>query len=337
MATQVWRDLKEALRGVAASISETERRIDLYKGGMVAIRSTHYPDSLRGEGLDFAVLDEAAFMEPSVWPQIVRPMLLERNGQALFLSTPFGRNWFYDLYLRGKDPDEPDWASFHFDSSENPLVKQSELDAIRRSTPERVFREEYLAEFIADAGQVFRGIQKAATAPMHPQPIAGRRYVAGVDWGREFDYTCIVIMDADKGRMVAIDRFNKIGWDLQRGRLKMLAEKWHPAAIWAEENSIGSVNIEALQLEGLPMRPFQTTSRSKAPLIEGLSLAIERGDLALMADEVLLHELAAYSLERLPGGGYRYGAPSGMHDDTVIATALAWHGVRYGGVFIDFA
>ena len=85
------------------------------------------------------------------------------------------------------------------------------------------------------------------------------------------------------------------------------------------------------------MRPFQTTVRSKSPLIEGLSLAIERGELALLPDAVLLHELAAYSLERLPGGGYRYGAPSGVHDDTVIAAALAWHGVRYGGVRIDFA
>jgi len=106
--------------------------------------------------------------------------------------------------------------------------------------------------------------------------------------------------------------------------------------VWAEENSIGAVNIEALQTEGLPMRPFQTTARSKTPLIEGLALALERGEIALLPDPVLLQELAAYSIERLPGGGYRYGAPPGLHDDTVIATALAWHGVRYGGVRIDF-
>jgi hypothetical protein len=67
-----------------------------------------------------------------------------------------------------------------------------------------------------------------------------------------------------------------------------------------------------------------------------LALAIERGDIALLPDPVLLHELASYTLQRLPGGGYRYEAPPGGHDDTVMATALAWHGARYGGFRIDF-
>ena len=317
-------------------ISETERRIDFATGGLIAIRSTHYPDWLRGVGLDFAVLDEAAFMEPSVWPHVVRPMLLDRGGGALFLSTPFGRNWFWEIYQIGLDPEQTEWRSFHFTSKDNPFLPPGELDAVKRITPERIFREEYLAEFIADAGQVFRGLTEAATAPLNAQPVPGRRYVAGVDWGREFDYTCIVIFDADHAQMVALDRFNQIGWELQRGRLQALCEKWHPAVVWAEENSAGAVNIEALQTEGLPMRPFQTTARSKTPLIEGLALALERSEITLLPDPVLLQELAAYSMERLPGGGYRYGAPPGLHDDTVIATALAWHGVRYGGVRIDF-
>lgn len=317
--------------------SETEHRLDFPGGGLIAIRSTHYADNLRGMGLDFAVLDEAAFMERSVWSQVVRPMLLERRGSALFLSTPFGRNWFWELYTIGLDPEESEWQSFHFTSYDNPYVLPEELDTIRRSTPERVFKEEYLAQFLSDAGQVFRGITDAATAPAEAQPIAGHRYVAGVDWGRDHDYTCIIVIDATTAQMVAMDRFNQIGWDLQRGRLRALCERWQVSSVWAEQNSIGAVNIEALQAEGLPVQPFQTTARSKSPLIEGLALAIERHDLALLPDSVLLDELAAYTIERMPGGGYRYGAPSGVHDDTVIALALAWHGVRYGGVHIGFA
>lgn len=317
--------------------SETERRIDLAGGGSIAIRSAHTPDTLRGAGLDFAVLDEAAFMDPMVWPQIVRPMLLERRGHALFLSTPYGHNWFWELFKVGMIPDNEDWASFQFNSFQNPLVDRSEIEAIRASTPDRVFQEEYMAQFIADAGQVFRGIQEATAAPLHSSPQPGRTYIAGVDWGRDFDYTCIAIIDAGSGALVALDRFNKVGWALQRGRLKSLCDVWKPKAIWAEENSIGTVNIEALQAEGLPVRPFQTTVRSKAPLIEGLALAIERREITLLPDDILLHELAGYAMERLPGGGYRYGAPPGGHDDTVIATALAWHGVRYGGITIDFA
>ena len=76
------------------------------------------------------------------------------------------------------------------------------------------------------------------------------------------------------------------------------------------------------------MRSFQTSVSNKSPLIEGLALAIERGYLGLLDDPVLLGELSSYSLERLPGGGFRYSAPPGCHDDTVIATALAWHGAE---------
>lgn len=73
------------------------------------------------------------------------------------------------------------------------------------------------------------------------------------------------------------------------------------------------------------------TAASKGPLIEALALAIERRDLALLPDDTLLGELAAYGMERLSGGGFRYSAPPGLHDDTVIALALAWHAARHGG------
>ncbi len=338
MASQVWRDLKAMCRNVEGlKISEAERRMDWPEGGMLAIRSTHAVDYLRGAGLDMAVLDEAAFMDESVWPQVVRPMLLERRGRALFLSTPYGRNWFWEMYQMGLDRRHREWRSFHFMSYDNPLIAAEELDEIRRVTPERVFREEYLAEFMDDAGQVFRGIHAAATAPPDARPVAGRRYVGGLDWGREFDSTVLVIMDAENGQMVALDRFTQVNWSLQRGRIKALCDQWQPAVIWAESNSIGGPNIEALQAEGLPVRAFQTTAKSKAPLIEALALAVERGEIALLPDDTLLGEMAAYEMERLAGGGYRYGAPPGMHDDCVIACALAWHGVQQSGVLVDFA
>ena len=301
------------------------------------MRSAHYPDNLRGEGLDLAVLDEAAFMEPRVWPEIVRPMLTTTRGDAFFLSTPFGRNWFWELYTLGMDDDAEAWMSFHFSTASNPLIAPEELQSIRRQTPEPVWRTEYLAEFSDDSGQVFRGIRAALRSTPVAGPEAGHVYVAGVDWGRHHDYTAIAVVDVTAGRMVALDRFNTIGWRLQRGRLRALAAHWKPQLIWAEANSIGAPNIEALQDDGLPMRSFLTTSKSKSPLIESLALAIERGHLGLLDDPVLLGELAGFRLERLPGGGYRYGAPPGSHDDTVIATALAWYGAQSSGAGFQFA
>src|SRR5690606_8817935 len=97
--------------------------------------------------------------------------------------------------------------------------------------------------------------------------------------------------------------------------------------IVAEENSIGSVNIEALQAEGLPMRGFNTTRKSKAPLIEALALAIEREEVVLLNDETLKHELMAYEMTRT-AYGWTYSAPPGGHDDTVMATALSLWAIR---------
>jgi hypothetical protein len=336
-ASQVWRDLKQAAGPAhGLKVSEAERRLDLSNGGMLAIRSTWHADNLRGAGLDFVVLDEAAYMDASVWPEVVRPMLLDRGGEALFLSSPNGRNWFWELYLLGLDRKQTQWAAFRFSTLDNPLIAPDELDDIRHITTERVFREEYLAEFIDDNGQVFRGIRGAVTAEPNVEPIVGRQYMAGVDWGRDNDYTVIAIIDTQSRAMVAMDRFNQISWSLQRGRLVAIYEKWRPVVIWAEANSIGAPNIEALQAEGLPVRAFQMTVQSKRPLIEALALAIENEVIALLPDETLINELAAYALERMPGGGFRYGAPTGLHDDTVIAVALAWYGVGHSGIRVDF-
>ncbi|MCB9450950.1 MAG: hypothetical protein H6672_05890 [Anaerolineaceae bacterium] len=337
MADQVWRDLTAVLENAPEIvITKSTRRIDFTNGGMIAVRSAHNPDHLRGAGLDFAVLDEAAYLPPNVWPEVIRPMLVERRGGALFLSTPNGHNWFYDLFRLGMDDEESEWRSFRFTTADNPLVAPEELDSIHRSTAERIWNQEYLAQFTADAGQVFREVSAVATVPLNVAPQRSKRYVAGVDWGREGDYTVIAVMEAATGRLVALDRFNQVGWALQRGRLAEVDARWKPDVIYAEANSIGSPNVEALQAEGLPVQPFTTTASSKPPLIEALALAIERREIALLPDETLLGELAAYRAERLPGGSFRYSAPSGGHDDTVIALALAYHAARQPRVSLDF-
>lgn len=340
MSAKIWRSMKWRLRPLRCEIRESERILWTPTGGFIEVKSTHEYDNLRGAGLDFVLMDEAAFMHMDVWPQIVRPMLLERKGHALFLSTPLGRNHFFDLYSMGLNSGEPDWAAFHFTSFDNPLIDPAELEGIRRSTPERIWQEEYLAEFIDGSGQVFRNVKENATAPLDAEPNADHVYVAGLDWARDVDYTCMVVIDSTTCQMVAMDHFNQVDWALQRSRVKKLADQWNVSIIWAEVNSIGSVNIEALQADGVPVKPFLTTAQSKAPLIDGLAAALEQGSLAIQNKEVLVNELLAYRVERLPAGGYRYSAPPGGHDDTVIAAALAWHGVARGvagAVIIDWA
>ncbi len=337
MSDQVWRDLCHLSEQLdpEVQIEKSNLRITFSNGGWIAFRSAHAPNHLRGAGLDFVVLDEAAFMKPSIWYQVVQPMLLERRGGALFLSTPYGFNWFWRVYTHGVDDAHPEWQAFHYRSDDNPKIRTEDLEQIRLTTTERVFRVEYLAEFVQDEGVVFRHIDDAVTdLPAQPEPH--HRYVAGIDWGRQDDYTAICIMDAETHHVVAVERFRHLDWIIQRERISTLFKTWGVQTAFAESNSMGSVNIELLQRAGLPIRPFSMTAVSKAPLIDALAVAFEHQQIRIPRHETLIHELVGYIQVKLPGGGYRFTATEGLHDDYVIALALAYHALKYGGGSISF-
>ncbi len=332
LLADTWREMKTAL-GVLATKNEQEKRLTLVNGGGIDFWTLQNEYAARGRKYAGLVVDEAAWVPnlEAVWNEALRPTLSDYRGWALFLSTPRGRNFFWALYQRGVTG-EDGWHSWRFPTAANPHIAAEEIEDARNSIPERSFRQEYLAEFVEDAGAVFRHLDAAATVEQRQSYNPAHDYVAGVDWGRHEDYTAVVVIDVTTRQVVAAERFNRIGWERQRGYIRKLAEQWRPYVIVAEANSMGEPNVEALQAGGLPIEPFWTTSRSKASLIESLALAIERGELALLKDEVLLGELQAYTMERLPSGGWRYTAPKGMHDDMVIALALAWRATNRGRV-----
>lgn len=320
-----WRQIRAFTRRVPdAIVREGERRVELPSGGWVQVKSADNPDSLRGEGLDRIVLDEAAYMGEAAWTEALRPALSDRQGGALFISTPNGRNWFWRLWQGATGPG---WARWQFPTSANPYIDSAEIATAKERVPERVFRQEYLAEFIEDGAGIFRGVLACATAARQSTAPAEHTVVFGVDWAKHEDWTVIVVLDADEGRMLGIDRFNQIDYATQLQRLKVLAERFRPTTIIAERNSMGEPLIEQLQRMGLPVEPFTTTNASKAQAIDALSLAFERQDIKIIPDDVLLAELQAFQATRLPSGLLRYEAPAGMHDDCVIALALAWQGV----------
>jgi hypothetical protein len=324
MAAFGWRTIKElGLQLPHARKWDVDRMLILPSGGNVHVRSADDPDSLRGEGLDFVVLDECAFMKEITWSHVLRPSLSDREGRALFISTPKGRNWFWRLWQRGQDDKYQDWASWSFKTAENPFIQKQEIETARFSLPQMVFAQEYLGEFLADAGGVFRKVVEAATAEEQQNAQEGHSYVMGVDWGKYQDFTVFTIFDTTEKSVIYMDRFNQIDYTVQVGRLKVLYDRFKPRLIAVERNSIGDPLIEVLERDGLPIEPFLTTNASKANLIDELSLAFERGHLRILPDPVLVGELQAYEATRLPSGMLRYSAPNGIGDDTVISLALA--------------
>jgi hypothetical protein len=142
-----WRVLKVLSRKIPRiEIREADRMVVLPGGGEIQVKSADNPDSLRGTGLDGVVLDEAAYVKEEAWTESLRPALPDRQGWALFISTPDGLNWFHRLYERAARL--AGWQAWQCPTWENPRIAPEELDHAREQMGELVFRQEFGAEFL---------------------------------------------------------------------------------------------------------------------------------------------------------------------------------------------
>ena len=328
----VWRELQVLLKPVIIKVSQQGYRLELKGGGSIEMWSLDSSDSGRGRAYALVVVDEAAFVPnlEEAWHQTIRPMLMDYQGEAWFLSTPKGMNYFKTLFGYGEDPSLKDWASWQMPSNENPRMPPEEFEAARRG-PQLAFHQEWLGQFINGDGSVFRYVDDAATIAPGGKPEAGHSYVIGCDFGRSNDRTAYVVLDSTDRKVVDMICCNQEEYAMQRARLKGLADKWKPRQIIAEKNGIGGPIIEQLRREGLRVEAFTTSSSSKARAIEDLAVAFEQRGIHILQDQRLIGELVAYQAEQLAGGRTRYGAPSGGHDDCVMALAIAWTAVSSEG------
>lgn len=306
---------------------ETKRFIKLPNGGQIRCKTAHNADTLRSGAADLLILDEYQLMNPDAWEKVGAPMLIDTNGDAVFIGTAFGRNHFFRLYqraLKDKKKKNPRWRAWHFTSYDNPHLSKEALDAIKEDMTQDAIDQEILAMFLDDEGSVFKNINKAMTAPKISKPADHKDHtlIGGLDWGRKKDYTVASVGCLDCMIEVARLRFNKIGYTYQRNKVNQLDEAWGGIYWLAEENSIGDVNIDALNEMGLDVFPFWTSSKSKPHLIDGLAYAIEAHEWEFIPDAYWTSELEAYEFTRTKTGSYTYSAPPGVHDDTVIGRAL---------------
>lgn len=324
---EAWRDTERILKPVIRRINASERRIELITGGVIEFWTLEDDNAGRSRKYKRVIIDEAGLVQNlgETWQAAIRPTLADLEGDAWLLGTPKGRNFFHDCFRRGLDPAQPNWACWQMPTNANPYIKPAEIAEMRRDLTERREAQEVDAEFLDDAGGVFRNVADCAT--LTPQmPIRDHQYVIGVDWGKSNDYSVFSVIDATTKQQVYLDRSNQVDYAIQEQRLQALYERYKPTAIIPESNSIGVPIIERLERAGMPVQPFYTSNASKAAIIDALSLAFERKEIAIINDPVQVEELRSYEMERLPSGLMRYSAPEGMHDDTVMALAMSWYG-----------
>lgn len=161
--------------------NETEMSIELINGTLIELKGADNPDSLRGAGIEGVILDEYAFMKPDVWEEIIRPMLLDSKGWAIFISTPNGFNHFYEISEQAKE--KKNWSYYHANTYDNPYIEKEELDEERTHTDPDTFAQEYLGEFKKVKGLVYPAFDRDVHVIRNEGiPNEGTRYV-GIDFG----------------------------------------------------------------------------------------------------------------------------------------------------------
>lgn len=323
-ASKVQKELYAAIAksGIVASNNFSSNEITLKNGSYIIFRSAERYDNIRGETLDYAILDEAAFMKDEAWTEAIKPTLLVKGKKVLFISTPKGKNYFYDLYQLGVSADHPNYRSYRGSSYDTPYIEKEEIDEAKRTLPEKVFLQEYLAEFIEGGGEVFTNLKKNQFSKW-PQPT-GKVY-CGIDLGKQEDYTVATFMDAN-GQVVDIYRDNGKEWTVMTSEILQRIRKWN-ATVMVEVNSIGDVIYEQIKKQWSDTHPFVTSGSSKNEIIEGLILDMNNIEVKIPNDTlfaVLNHELEIFTYEYNPKTrNIRYGHPAGMHDDTVMSLAIS--------------
>ena len=323
-ARKLMEDLYEAIKdsGIVESTNFSNHEIKLRTGSKIYFRSSEREDGLRGYTFDYLFLDESAYQTEAAWKRAIQPTALVHGKKVVLFSTPRGRDWFYQMYKLGEDPEYPNYASVRMDQGDNPYINQEEVAAAKRVLPEAIYRAEYQGEFLEGESMVFQNF-KTNVFSKWPQR-QGKVYI-GVDLGRESDYTVAVAMD-QSGNIIEIYRDNQKDWDQMQNNILQLARKY-AGTIMIETNSMGTVIFESIKKQYLDTHPFTTSSKSKNDIVESLILAFNEGQIKIPDDGLFpeLHqELEVFEMSYNPKTrNVRYAARTPFHDDLVMALCIA--------------
>ena len=286
----------------------------LITGGSIRFFTGERLDNLRGLKFHYVIIDEASFI-PNLeegWNNAIRPTLTDFQGKAIFLSTPKGKNFFYSLYLKGLDP-SGEWESFKYSSYDNPHIADEEIDSARLALPEVVFEQEYMANPAENSANPF-GSQALSRCVSTMSQENVKCY--GIDLAKYSDWTVIIGLD-NNGHVAYFDRFQS-DWASTQNKIRNLPK----AQMIIDATGVGDPVVEQLQREGMNVEAFKFTSQSKQDLMLGLQVAIHQERIHFPEGHIK-EELEVFEYQ-YSSHGVKYSAPTGFHDDCVMALALAW-------------
>ena len=301
--------------------NHSELTIFFKNGSELIFYSAEAYDSIRGETFDAIVGDEVAFWKREAWTEVIKATLLVRGKKALLLSTPKGKNLFYELFNQSHTNNQ--YQSFFGTSYDNPHIDVSEIEDAKHTLPDHIFRQEYLAEFLDDSGTLFINIKESILKASKTVNL-----FCGIDLGRADDYTVITIVN-DKNQEVYCNRWRHMEWSKIISNIVKVLNEYKPYTL-IETNGAQDAIYEQIRnkvnYSKSKVQPFVTTSKSKPTIIEDLIVCFEEGDVGIIGEEWQIAELQAFTYEyNTKTRNIKYSAPIGLHDDYVMSRAITTH------------
>ncbi len=320
--------------------------LTLINGATIEFRSWERSDNLLGTSIARAVVDEAGLLTTGA-QAIISTRRSATMGPIRYIGNPGHTSGpFRKLCGRAESDDtgryslhkwtwEDLYAALLEESEEKAEMYREFIEDERRDLVEYEFRRLYEAEWTADQYAVFQGVWDASRDEESnayrgvSSPEAGHSYVAGVDVGEVTDYAVICVLDVDLNRPVFLQRNRGVDLGVVALQHREIQSRFQ-CPITVEQNFIGNALMAEYRSAGVIHQPFKTTRNSKQEIIHMLAVEIAQQRMTLAELPPLQHELEVYRYDRAPSGNYSYGAPSGEHDDCVIALALAFWGKTRG-------
>jgi len=302
-------------------INNSDLIIELDTGSVILFYSAEAYDTIRGETFDGLICDEFAFFKPAAWDEVLKATVLVKGKKVLIMSTPKGKNQFYKVFNLAND--NPQYKSFFGTSYDNPFIDPEEIEDARRSLPEHIFKQEYLAEFLDDGSSVFRNINECIN-----QANKTNHLFAGIDLGRADDWTVLTIVN-DQDEEVYSNRWRHMDWSAIINNIVAVLNKYKPKTL-VEANGAQDAIFEqirnAVNYPKTSIKPFVTTSKSKQAIVEDLIVGFENKELSIIGYDWQVSELQTFTYEyNLKTRAIKYSAPAGLHDDYVMSRAITRH------------
>jgi len=332
-AQKVYKDIVNAIyeSGIIKSKKQGKGDIEIrFKNNSVLLlRSAASEDSLRGQSVDYMILDECAFIKRDTVEMILLPMLNVKGKKCLFITTPKGKNYIYEYYNNGVAGVDK-WKSFRYSTLESPLANAELIEMFKKTLPEKLYRQEIEAEFI-DSSSVFNNITDIMIQEPHNSPKSEVKYYAGIDIGFINDASVMTILD-DFGNLVKYYRWTDLESPELIAEIVRLNSVWKFEAITIEINNQGLTIYQDLKRKINNLHEFNTNSKTKPEIINRLIHLFNMKEIKIINDELLRIELEGFIFKQNDFGNIKFLADYGFSDDIVMSFAIArwcWENKRF--------